>query len=721
MNFKLLREEQLKLTQEELAQLIKVDVNKVIEWENTNEPELNAIIKIAQKTGLDFNTVLNYSPAKIEILNVKNTWESVDFTRKSIGGYISQALKEMNITTMQREKYIEGLLENIQNNVAKPVISIVGRSDTGKSTLINALIGMDKMPTAWTPTTSIAVYIKHLSDRPDFIKDEAWIFADEVDGEELWNSKKLYDKQYCEKWKMASGNIELLRSFGTRQGEMFEKNAGSAVVFLDAPILKVCDIIDLPGFGTDKISDDTITFKMAQKTDVLIYLSQANGFMRIEDINYLKENIRILPVWERKNSNELEPLSNLFVVASQAHTVSHGNMKELSTILQKGYENFNKSIAPEYWNKRKEESGYTDIAYSEKYMAKRFFTYTIDIPDLCNTFNQQLQKVLEALPKIIDNRLRNEIRKYVEANKPKLVQEIKKYEEIKIERSKYVELLRELDDNALTRERENTRRKSEIHQLIGEWASDSKKQFMDFCYATLNVDTITSMMKDEHITNKKEDIECFAVQLQDVIQTKCETILENKNQEAAVVIQEYINKYNNDLKLSFDEFDIDVEFDAGWAFASSLAKLGVVGGLGAWLVGEAAFMLGSLSFVMGTGGTIALGAASFGPIGLLAGIVLSLGLGALKLFRGGWEKNVAKKIIETFEKNNILGEYNNYITQYWKQTDDAFEKAAKEMENEQHNYIESLRKTVNEYDVEKIENDIKSLKEVQAFFEKFPL
>ena len=65
-----------------------------------------------------------------------------------------------------------------------------------------------------------------------------------------------------------------------------------------------CDIVDLPGFGTETDSDDEITLKAAQRTDVLIYLSQANGFMRIEDIEYLKQNVRNLPIWEKKGDNE---------------------------------------------------------------------------------------------------------------------------------------------------------------------------------------------------------------------------------------------------------------------------------------------------------------------------------------------------------------------------------------------------------------------------------
>lgn len=96
------------------------------------------------------------------------------------------------------------------------------------------------------------------------------------------------------------GDLSLLETYSTRQGGGLKTEAGSAVVFVDAPILLNCDIIDLPGYGTETASDDVITAKTAAHADVLIYLSLASGFLRIEDIEYLKNNVRTLPVLEKK-------------------------------------------------------------------------------------------------------------------------------------------------------------------------------------------------------------------------------------------------------------------------------------------------------------------------------------------------------------------------------------------------------------------------------------
>ena len=721
MNFKSLREDKLKLSLEEFANLIGVDISKIKEWEATNEPTMIALLKIAENTGLDFNTIMSYEKPKPTAFDAKNTWEKADFTKKSIIEYIKDNLEKMDVSEEQKRKYVDDLRDYIEKNIVKPTISIVGRSDTGKSTLINSLIGMEKMPTSWTPTTSIAVYIKHIKDRPEFIKDDAWVFADNMDGEVLWDAKRLYDESYCKKWKIAQGQIDILRSFGTRQGEMFKKNAGSAIVFLDAPILQDCDIVDLPGFGTEKESDDTITFKAAQRTDVLIYLSQANGFMRIEDITYLKENIRNLPVWEERGKNDLKPLSNLFVVASQAHNVCNGNITQLTNILQKGYENFCKTLAPEYWDKRKEISRYNTGNYYSKALAQRFYTYTTDIPLLCTSFNQDLKKILEKLPEIIDARTREFIQEYVKVKKPNLEKEIKQYEEISLEREKYVDLLKEIEKSELDRMQENDNQKNKIHELINTLSMESTNQFSQYFSKIINTDSLTKMIKDKKIKNKKEEVECFASQLQDIIQARCEAILTDKAEILSKETKKYVEKYTDRINAAFDGASVEVDFDAGYAFASALAKIGIIGGLGAYIVGEAAFIFGSMAFIAGLGGDIAFGAAVFGPIGFAIGLLISASLGIAKLFGGGWEKSVAKKLVKAYDENKVGEKFRKGITDYWKKTEDAFDQAAQKLDEDWLNYVEKLRDTVNNYNIDEVKDNIVVLRNLMSFFENIPL
>ena len=85
-----------------------------------------------------------------------------------------------------------------------------------------------------------------------------------------------------------------------------------------------------------------------KEIDVLLYLSIANGFMRGEDINWLQqEMVNLAPI--TLNSDKLKPLSNLYIIASQAHTIQNGSHEQLKLILTKAAERFESTLSDGYW------------------------------------------------------------------------------------------------------------------------------------------------------------------------------------------------------------------------------------------------------------------------------------------------------------------------------------------------------------------------------------
>lgn len=725
MDLRSFREDKLKITQVEFSRLLGIEQSQISRWEkDSSNMTLQVVEKIIEKTGATLEEITGYTKPVSKPLDVTNSWKDVDFTKNSISDYIASALDSLTITEEEKKKYILDLQAGVLNNTSKPQVTIVGRSDTGKSTLINALIGADKMPTAWTPTTSIAVYIKHISDRPAFIEEDVWVFTNHVDKEDLWNERRLYDEAYCRKWKIGAGGAEILKSYGTRQGDNYNKQAGSAVMFIDAPVLATCDIVDLPGFGTETESDDDITFKAAQRASVIIYLSQANGFMRIEDITYLKRNINELPVWEQQGKNSLKPLANLFVVASQAHAVNNGNREHLKEILDVGCTNLLKTLPDEYWTNRKEASGYDYAGYGKHELRDRFYTFTTDIPDLSAHFNASLKIILEALPEIINERVKEYVRQYVKVRKQNLESELQKYEGIVAEKDKYDKLLEEIDKNELTRVQNTDKRKNDVLSFISELKMESINEFTAYVAETINIDNLIQLMKDRGIKNKKDDVEQFGSFLQSLVQESCESILTAKVKKISQETEDYINLFSNDISSSFEKYDIKTDFDAGWAFTSTLATLSIIGGLGGLIFStiSGAVLFSGIGFA--TGASIlsgALTASIWGPIGIAVGLILIAGLGVMKLFGGGWEKKVARKIVSAFEKNEINDKLRSGINEYWGQTENAFNAAAKGLEKDWQNYIEQLKETVSGYDVDKINRKIRSLKDVSDFFAHIPL
>lgn len=726
MDLKSFREDKLKIkTQAEFAELIGVEQSNISRWEKSPDSISWEIIqKILEKTGATFEELTGWKKPIPEALKVNNTWKTADFTKYTLAEYISNQLTKMDIDEEQRKTYVDELDKVIKVSLVKPQVAIVGRSDTGKSTLINALLGTDKMPTSWTPTTSIAVYIKHISDKPSFIKEDVWVFANHVGDENLWDNRKLDNEDYCQLWKIGAGGIEILRSFGTRQGENYGKEAGAAVVFIDAPILQTCDIVDLPGFGTETESDDNITFSAAHKAEVIIYLSQANGFMRIEDITYLKRNIRGLPIWEKKGENELPPLSNLFIVASHAHTVDSGNRVRLKEILDVGCTNFIKTLPDEYWAERQKQSEYNYSEKGYKELRARFFAYTVDIKDICKPFEDSLKQILEALPVIINERTKKFVQEYVSSKKSNLIYEIKQYEGIIEEQNKYFKLLEEIERNELSKTQDNDKRKNDIREEISKLCRESIDEFSEYISKTINIDSIVNLMKEKGIKNKKDDVELFGSSLQSMIQERCESILVEKSKILSKKTEDYITAYTESVKRPFGNNSISTNFNAGWIFTSALSAISFIGGLGVFIASSISGAVIFTGLGLSLGGSIYWGimtSSIFGPIGIALGLLLAGGLVIAKLFGGGWEKNVAKKIIAAFDENEFNEKFRDGIREYWNQTESAFNQAAAKLDEDWDTYVRNLRNTVSECDSQELQNKITNLNYLSDFFDNIPL
>lgn len=726
MNVKSFREDKLRMTtQTAFANLIGVEVSTVAKWEKTNSMSFQEIQQILEKTGVSYEEFIEWEKPSPKPLDIKDTWKTTDFTKRSLSDYIFNALGERKIPDEYRKKYVENLQKGITNISIKPKVALVGRSDTGKSTLINTLLGTDKMPVAWTPTTSIAVYIKHISDKPDFITEDVWIFTNQIGTENLWDARKLYDEAYCRSWKIGAGGIDILRSFGTRQGDNYDQEAGAAVVFLDAPILKNCDIVDLPGFGTETESDDNITFTAVQKADVVLYLSQANGFMRIEDITYLKRNIKELPIWEKKGQNNLKPLSNLFVIASQAHTINCGNKEQLKEILDTGCTNLWNSLPNDYWNNRKQLSGYSYDNNGFNELRSRFFAYTTDIPDICLPFNDALKEIVEVLPQIINEKAKDYVRNYIKARHPDLSNEMKKYEDLVDRRERYVVLLNKIKSNELSRIQNNERCKKEVRNEIDRLEKETIDEFSEYIAKTVNVDALMRLLKEKKVKNRKSDLEIFGSNLQSMIQEECEKIIEKKSEILSEIAKKYVSSFEKSILQPFGNSGIKVDFDAGWTFASALAALGAIGGFGTFLAssiyGAILFAGAGLSIGTSVWAGVFLTSSIFGPIGIALGLLIAASLGLVKLFTGGWQKSVAKKIVATFDENNFSEKFRDGIREYWDQTRKAFDEAASELDKEWENYVNSINKSANEYDVQELQMRIESLKCLSDFFENIPL
>ena len=225
------------MSQEAFAKQVGISQDKVCRMEaDPSQVSLEVLIKIATHFGMSLDELISLPKPVVEALNVDYTWSSAEFIRKTLLDYIDKS-----VVGADYEKDIKELVALVEKTLRKPKIAFIGRSDVGKSTMINTLLGTARMPAHWTPATAIAVYVKHVNDRPEYMDDDVWVFQSDPNTNEIWDDTRLGDEQYCRSLRLSSGNYDLLNTYGTRKGEHFaDSKATAAVVFIDSSMLLNC-------------------------------------------------------------------------------------------------------------------------------------------------------------------------------------------------------------------------------------------------------------------------------------------------------------------------------------------------------------------------------------------------------------------------------------------------------------------------------------------------
>lgn len=230
----------------------------------------------------------------------------------------------------------------------KPRIAFIGKSDAGKSALINSLFGRQALPTNWTPTTSAPIYIKHNEEK---VTKGNWIAKYDTVG--IYRRPSTQNSTYT---LVDHGGIELLTTYATH---MSEKDTSEliATVYLDCPILRFCDFVDVPGITSEFQSDNKEAIEVIKTIDYWIYLSPANAFLSEGDMHYIDSIIQTM-----RDLKILKNLEHVYFIASQADTLNDHFDFEIKKILSSGCHRLR-----EYLKQNPQK---------EKALLKHFFAYS---------------------------------------------------------------------------------------------------------------------------------------------------------------------------------------------------------------------------------------------------------------------------------------------------------------------------------------------------------
>ena len=548
-----------------------------------------------------------------------------------------------------------------------------------------------------------------------------------------WDDSKLNDEKYCREWKIAGGNAEMLATYGTRHGESYHSDSvGSAVLFVDSDILKNCDLLDVPGFTGGVVSDNIAARDAKFKADILVYLSQASGFMGSEDFSYLKDSLKTIGVIENKNNPEVKPLSNIFVVATQAHIIDHGNNKKIKEILDDGCERFSDTLTEKFWKNRSSVSG---MRYSKSDLRARFFSYTTDIASIRKDFEDNLKTIIEQMPELIKNQAIKLVKDICGRADETLEHEVEKYQNIISEREKYVQLLDEIEKNEPSRIARTTDEKTDIMREISKCSNRARKKFTEKYNEILSESHVVNLIDHKGYKSKKEDMQRLSSYINSELEDALNEILTIESKKFSDRVERFISEYDKRCKVSGVEIQgIDMtDFNAKRAFVAGLSGVAVYGGLAFWastlgnlgayiLVAKGVSLLSAIGIsVGGTAAAVSTVAAIGGPVVLGIAIAVVAALGVFGIFSGGWKKRVAKKLKNAYEEQDALLKYNNCIDEFWEDTEVAFIAATEKMEEEWQTYVNDLREKLNNYNIEELKQCVSQAEKTKDFFGNIPL
>lgn len=722
VDMKKYREEKLKISIEEVASHLEYDKTEIAYMEELGKYSSEYIHEFCEYFDVNPLDLRKESPTKKgEKPTVQlNDWKAIEDYKETLLAQMNDSAKEILKLKRQEQskfllnQYIATLesLKDVQNviklTLRKPTIAIVGMSDAGKSTLINELLNAEKMPVDWTPTTSISVIIKHINDRPAFLKEELVILGGQ---KSLFKVENLDNEDYVKKYILVEGNSELLHQYGTRQGNKISE-ATHAILYLDSELLKVCDFVDLPGFGTGESKDDKLAQQSYKFADIVIYLSIANGFLRGNDIEFIKTSLQSLTPLEN-STNDLANLRNFYIVASHAHAVNRGNRDKLQFILEQGAERLYNEIPTEVWEQRKKQTG---KFVKEKHMRDRFFTFTTDSKFLSRDFKNDLHSLLKEIPKLVLEKSQKVISNMVFAHREELDKQLDEIYRTMTQHEEMLGKYTELRNKDGVRIQKVLLGKERLFEGLNAKATASVQHFKSEYNIVMSEQNIIEIIDKNDYKKKKVDLERLVSYISTQLQTRLQNTLSNQAQRFQADIEEFLVEYDNAIPINStaEVSNIEFHFNTKAIFAGAVAGLGTLGALSIWaasfgnlgayiLVAKGVSLLSAVGIsVGGTAAATAGVAAIGGPIVLGIAIAAILGVGVWKLFSGGWKKDVVKSLNKQFEKQGVQEKLITEIQNFWQTTREEVTKSIEKLDLEYRKKLEELEANLDSNNFEEL-------------------
>lgn len=600
----------------------------------------------------------------------------------------------------------------------KPRIGVFGKFDAGKSSLLNVLLGNNRLPTSFQPTTSTISIIRHLREKPSWQAEDVWIM------DRGFDLDRVDDETHCIEHKMFAGGYEALKQYGTHDGSKNTREAFAAVVYINAPLLNCADFLDLPGYGHNE--EDKDRAEVARKlVDVLLYLSPSTGFMDQNDLLYLSVLLRNLPCAPVDDLNA-NPLRNVFVVATHSHHVPPSAREDmLQTAVARCFKHLDNTLAI-----RADAVGQQ---ISSEEFGQRFFTFSADDAGIRNRFENDL---IELLTRILPERglctLDTQVQMAKKSAKEGWSNELSKVMKALQERVKAQTEYNKIIEGEPERLAMKSMQEKRIHDLITSVAQESESFISQTFAKHTTVAAIEDMIRRRY-DEKKEAHKLAAPYLIEVLQTSIEEWVRTKSKDLGKEIDSLLENYGP--KIDGSRLSEGWIFNARVAFMGALSGLGTVGALAAWaavaaagsnlggyiLVAQVVGWLSSIGISLGGSATvISIVSALGGPITIAVGLGAIVAAAVWAIFGDSWQIKLAKKINGALTEKGAQQQFKDGIAKYWADTRKGFDIAIQKTEEAFQEQLMDLESLAFSTSKEKLESACKHAEEMRDFFGGIP-
>lgn len=704
-----------KISQEEMASRLNLSQSQVCRYEQAPDDVPHGVIRkwlgicgqLSSPDGLPLNDPYEEIVSKIGL----------------VSKYVSTAPAPLQDKLFHNPPTAENLMNSIRKSGRKPRLALCGRFDMGKSRMANTLMGGDKLPTSYQPATSIICLVRHMKDRPAWQPEEVWIMRKGFDLD------RADDKDHCLKHKIIAGSFDTLKRYGTHNEENDPRTGQcyAAVVYINAPILLGCDIVDFPGYGHS--NDDHSKAEFAQHlADIVIYASTANGFLDHNDLQFAGSLLRQLPPVETK-SNGLPSLSNFYFVATRSDMSNEELNQILSKASNRAFHHLKENL-----DNRGVDSG---VPIELENFRKRFFTFQVENQDRRREFENDLQSLLSSIyPRLVQAKLDQNIARLKSAAKHYCDSWAAKLTEALENQTKAQESLKTIEAAEPQRQQRIRQKRERILGII-EKDKEQVRQFINETLAShITVDAIEKTIRERY--NEKKEAQSLAASyvtehVQNKLNKKLAALSQNLTPEIHNILQDYQNSAHAGEGIQLSE--ITIPFNAEGAFLAALAAAGTVGGLAVWasiaaagsnlgayiLIPTVVSFLSSLGISLGgTAATISVIAAMGGPITIALALGAAVATLVFALFGPSWQTRLARKISKTLSEEGFLEKLAEHADKFWNDTKQGFEISLDATEKAFQDSIKFLRELATATSPEQISQLIKQVVETRDFFAGIP-